>query len=80
MEIGSCGRREDIRRWWQRRSSSRPELAKEGHLSLNNVNRIENGLQAPRPMTVRKIAKVLKVDPAVLWGQDTSDDGQAAGV
>jgi len=43
------------------------------------LNRIENELNQPRRATVRKIAEVLKVDPAVLWDLDISGDGKAAG-
>ncbi len=68
MERASMVVGENIRRWREMRSYGQAELAREAGVSANTLYRIENGMNRPRPATVRKIAEVLHVDPAVLWG------------
>lgn len=58
---------ENIRQWRELRSYGQAELARQAGVSANTLNRIEAGENTPRPATVRKIAEILKVDPAILW-------------
>ena len=44
------------------------ELAREAGISPNTLYRIEVGGHEPRPATIRKIARVLGIDPAELVG------------
>jgi len=57
----------------RRRVMTQAELATRAGMSVVTVNRLENsGPDAsPRPDTIRRLAKVLKVDPAwLLFGED----------
>jgi len=42
---------------------SQEELAKRAEISTSTVNHLENGKQKPRFVTIRKLAKALKVNP-----------------
>jgi len=64
---------ENIRRWREFRSYGQAELAREAGLTANTLNRIEQGVNTPRPATVRKLAEILRVDPGVLWGRSVDD-------
>lgn len=44
------------------------ELARKAGISPNTLYRIENGTHQPRPITIRKLAEALGVDPARLAG------------
>lgn len=57
-----------IRRARERKSWGQAELARAAGISPNTLWKIEQGTQAPRPHTVRKIAEVLAVDVTELTG------------
>jgi transcriptional regulator with XRE-family HTH domain len=52
----------------ERKVWGQAELARAVGITPNSLYRIENGMHAPRPATIRKIAEVLGVDPAELAG------------
>ena len=58
----------------QRQALSQEELAKMAHVSPSTVLKIEAGKQHPRPSTLRRIARALKVDPSELVQEDTPGD------
>ena len=49
-----------------RRALTQAELAEKAGTTEATVNRLENGLQAPRVSTLRKVAAALGVEPADL--------------
>ena len=57
-----------------RRVLTQAELAHAAGVALITANRLENNaIDNPRPETIRKLARVLKVDPAwLLFGDDES--------
>lgn len=61
----------------ERRLLTQPELSELSGVMVATISRIENGLQQPRIPTVRKLAKVLGVDPEelIFWG---AEQGKAA--
>ncbi len=59
---------ERIKELRERRSYGQAELARAAGISPNALWRIESGMHAPRPVTVRKIAEALGVDVEVLTG------------
>jgi transcriptional regulator with XRE-family HTH domain len=61
----------------ERRLLTQPELSELSGVMVATISRIENGLQQPRIPTIRKLAKVLGVDPEELisWG---AEQGKAA--
>jgi len=42
---------------------SQEDLAKRANVTVSTINRLENGRQKPRFVTIRKIAKALDVKP-----------------
>ena len=44
------------------------ELADMAGLTVLSIHKIENGKQEPRPATIRKIARALRVKPSELVG------------
>jgi transcriptional regulator with XRE-family HTH domain len=68
--VDTLGKRiEDTRR---RRVLTQAELARDAGVALITVTRLEGDkIENPRPDTVRKLARVLAVDPAwLLFGDD----------
>lgn len=65
-----------IRETRLRRALTQAELAEQAGTTEATVNRLENGLQAPRMSTLRKIAAALGVEPADLidWDATTEED------
>ncbi len=55
-----------LRELRQRRVLSMRELGERSGVSYNTVYRLENGLTAAHPRTLRKLAAALKVDPSEL--------------
>jgi transcriptional regulator with XRE-family HTH domain len=49
---------------------SQHELAKMAGLAYSTVNKLENQREQPRPKTLRALARVLKVKPIELMGED----------
>lgn len=52
----------------ERKVWGQAELARAAGLSPNTLYRIENGTHRPRPITIRKLAEALGLDPAELAG------------
>lgn len=52
------------------RGMSLLDLAAASGVTESTISRVENGKQAPRPSTMRKLAKALDVSIAELWGED----------
>jgi transcriptional regulator with XRE-family HTH domain len=50
----------------QRQALSQRDLAQQAGVSETTIRRIEHGLLDPRPSTIRKLAKALRVMPASL--------------
>jgi transcriptional regulator with XRE-family HTH domain len=50
----------------ERKVWGQAELARAVGITPKSLYRIENGMQAPRPATIRKIAEALNVDPEEL--------------
>jgi len=42
---------------------SQEDLANKSQMTVSTINRLENGKQKPRFVTIRKLAKALKVKP-----------------
>jgi transcriptional regulator with XRE-family HTH domain len=61
MKIGVQVKRERVRALL-----TQQELAERAGIGLTTLNRIENDHAEPHFRTIRKLAKVLRVDPAVL--------------
>lgn len=59
---------ERIKRVRERKSWGQAELARQAGISPNTLYRIEKGTHPPRPVTVRKLAQALGVEPAELVG------------
>jgi len=59
-----------IRAHRQRRALSQRDLARIAGLEPATLNRIETGKQKPRPSTLRKLARALRVKPADLLEED----------
>jgi transcriptional regulator with XRE-family HTH domain len=55
-----------LREFRSRRSLSQQELADLAGVSRTTVLKAESGKQQPRPRTLRKLAKVLRIDPSEL--------------
>lgn len=49
---------------------SQRDLAKKAGISTNTVNKVEKGNQRPTPMTLRKLAAALGVEPVALLEGD----------
>jgi len=45
---------------------SQEDLARKSELTTGTINRLENGKQKPRYVTIRKLAKALEVDPKAI--------------
>jgi len=61
MKIGVQVKRERVRALL-----TQQELAERASIGLTTLNRIENDHAEPHFRTIRKLAKALRVDPAVL--------------
>jgi transcriptional regulator with XRE-family HTH domain len=61
MRIGA-----QVKRERERALLTQQELAERAGIGLTTLNRIENDRAEPQFRTIRKIAKALGVDPAVL--------------
>lgn len=53
----------ELRRWREKRGLSQEILAGMSDVSRPAIHRIEHGQQKPRKNTIRKLARVLKVEP-----------------
>ncbi|MFC2058364.1 helix-turn-helix domain-containing protein [Chloroflexota bacterium] len=60
-----------LRRIRELRALSQRELAAKSKINVATVNRIEAGHHKPRPSTIRKLAKALKVEPEELLSKQT---------
>lgn len=56
-----------IRQHRERRALSQRDLALLASMQPGTINRIETGKQKPRPSTIRRLAKALKVKPEELF-------------
>lgn len=54
----------------ERRALSQIDLADAADVAQTTLSRLENGTTSAQPRTLRKLAKVLRVDPAELIGPD----------
>jgi transcriptional regulator with XRE-family HTH domain len=61
-----------LREFRSRRSLSQQELADLAGVSRTTVLKAESGKQQPRPKTLRKLARVLKIDPSELQRRPSS--------
>jgi transcriptional regulator with XRE-family HTH domain len=61
MKIGT-----QVKRERERALLTQQELAQRAGIGLTTLNRIENDHAEPHFRTIRKLAKALRVDPAVL--------------
>jgi transcriptional regulator with XRE-family HTH domain len=61
MKIGT-----QVKRQRERALLTQQELAERAGIGLTTLNRIENDHAEPHFRTIRKLAKALSVDPAVL--------------
>ncbi len=65
---------EKMRAARHRRFMTQAELAEKAGMTESTVNRLEQGVQAPRISTVRKLAKALDVKPEELIEWASGDD------
>jgi transcriptional regulator with XRE-family HTH domain len=64
-----------------RRLLTQAELAELAGMTESTINRLEQGLQAPRISSIRKLATALDVpaEELILWGaEDGNETGKAA--
>jgi len=66
----------NLREIRERRALSQAELAKEAGISKNALGQLERGDFNPRPVTVRKLAEALGVQPSDLW-EESADMGKS---
>src|SRR5215204_3557407 len=66
----------NLREIRERAALSQAELAKEAGISKNALGQLERGDFNPRPVTVRKLAEALGVQPSDLW-QESADLGKS---
>jgi len=59
-----------LRRAREHRALTQAELAERAGVMPATISRLENGQQRAYPSTVRKLAKALGVEPALLYGED----------
>ena len=71
---------ERLRATRQRRFMTQAELADKAEMTESTINRLEQGVQAPRISTVRKLAKALDVKPEELidWRAGGDSMGELA--
>ena len=62
----------------QRKVWSLQDLAEASGVMEATLSRLENGKQAARPSTIRKLAAALDVDPVWLLFGDEDDEGKIA--
>jgi transcriptional regulator with XRE-family HTH domain len=62
------------------RALSQRDLAALAGVAQATINRLEAGHRSAYPVTVRKLAKALKVDPRALFGPAGDDDASAGSV
>ena len=55
-----------LRYWRTQRILSQDELAKAARIGRNTIINLEAGKQHPRPQTLRRLARALKIDPVLL--------------
>ena len=60
----------EVKLWRMRRAMTQSELAEEAGVGVNTIVRIERNQTEPRPPTIRKLAKALRVDPSKLVNSD----------
>ena len=65
---------EKMRAARHRRFMTQAELADKAGMTESTINRLEQGVQAPRISTVRKLAKALDVKPEELIEWVSGDD------
>jgi transcriptional regulator with XRE-family HTH domain len=59
------------------RALSQRDLAALSGVAQATINRLEQGHRSAYPVTVRKLAKALGVDPPALYGPVSADPGEA---
>ena len=60
----NCGSMPTLRELRERLFLSQENLASKAKVAKSTVNRLENGLEKPKFVTVRKLAQALEVEPA----------------
>lgn len=60
-----------LRFWRERRALAQRELAEAAELTEATISRLETGRRGAFPSTVRRLASVLLVTPAQLYGEHT---------
>jgi len=63
----------------ERKFISQDDLSQTTGIAASTISRIESGLQAPRWVTIRKLAEALGVEPDELidWNASTADPEKA---
>lgn len=65
-----------VAHWRKKRGFTQRGLADAAHLSRSYIAQVEGGSRAPSPAFVSAVARALRVDPALIWGQPFDDDGR----
>ena len=65
-----------LRSWRLRRAMGQRDLAAASGVGASTISRLEGGLQAARPSTVRRLAKALDVEPSVLMTPTLSSQAE----
>ncbi len=61
---------EKLRRLRRERALSQRALARESGIGLDTVNKVETGVRDALPVTIRKLANALEVEPCELMKGD----------
>ena len=61
---------ERLKRWRRAYALSQEQLAKKAGVNAATIVRIERGEVSPKPSTIRKLAKALKIEPWQLTGEE----------
>ncbi|GAA0924982.1 helix-turn-helix transcriptional regulator [Nonomuraea longicatena] len=67
----STGQR--VAHWRKTRGFTQKGLAGAAHLSASYISKVEKGFKAPTPAFVSAVARALRVDPTLLYGQPFAD-------
>jgi transcriptional regulator with XRE-family HTH domain len=66
-------------RWYREQAVlTQKELADKAGLTVLSISKIEQGYQEPRPSTLRKLAKALRIKPQDLIDDDDADEDAVA--